>query len=109
MAGDAQLLKGILEGCILALLQREKNYGYKVVEGLRNNGFDDIHEVTVYPILTRLHNKGILESEKRPSDIGPPRKYYGLTPKGDDSLQEFLISWGSTKQKVDRIIEELRT
>ncbi len=107
MAGDSQLLKGILEGCILVLLQREKNYGYKVVEGLRDSGFSDIHEVTVYPILTRLHNKGVLNSEKRPSEIGPPRKYYGLTPKGHDTLQEFLTSWGTTKQKVDRIIEEL--
>ncbi len=107
MAEETQFLKGILEGCILALLQREKNYGYKVVEGLRERGFGDIHEVTVYPILTRLHKKGILEAEKRPSEIGPPRKYYALTPKGDDALREFLTTWETIKDKVDRLIDEV--
>ncbi len=106
MAEETQLLKGILEGCILVLLQSEKNYGYRIIEGLRENGFTDIHEVTVYPILTRLHKRGILDSEKRQSEIGPPRKYYGLTSAGKDALSEFLSTWASVKGRVDRMIEE---
>ena len=106
MATDTQLLKGILEGCILALLKREPSYGYRVVERLRAFGFGDVAEATVYPILNRLEKKGELTFEKRPSALGPPRKYYGLTGAGEDALNRFAASWQTTSGIVERVLEE---
>lgn len=108
MPGDAQLLKGILEGCALALLSRETTYGYRVVEMLGGGGFDGIQEATVYPMLNRLDKKGLLSHEKRPSEIGPPRKYYSLTTAGERALRSFMESWFSIRGNVDQILEEVK-
>ena len=108
MAEDAQLLKGILEGCALALLRRETTYGYRVVEMLRDKGFAGIQEATVYPMLNRLDKKGLLSHERRPSEIGPPRKYYSLTEAGERALQDFMESWFSIRGNVDHILEEAK-
>jgi PadR family transcriptional regulator PadR len=105
MARDTQLLKGLLEGCILALLEREVTYGYKVVEKLGDYGFREPQEATVYPILNRLEKKGLLKSEKRPSELGPPRKYYILTDKGTEELNCFMIDWKEMKLTADRLLE----
>ncbi|MBN1624510.1 MAG: helix-turn-helix transcriptional regulator [Clostridia bacterium] len=105
MARDTQLLKGLLEGCILALLEREVTYGYKVVEKLANYGFREPQEATVYPIMNRLEKKGLLKSEKRPSELGPPRKYYILTDKGNEELKCFLLDWKEMKLTVERLLE----
>lgn len=105
MANDTQLLKGLLEGCILALLNKEVTYGYRVVELLGNYGFKEPQEATVYPILNRLEKKGLLTSEKRPSELGPHRKYYRLTSKGSKSLLEFKKDWGKLKETADKLLE----
>ena len=106
MAAESQLMKGILEGCILALLSRAPSYGYHVVERMRVFGFLDVAEATVYPILTRLEKKGQLRAEKRPSAIGPPRKYYALTAAGEAALAQFESSWHDTVSIVARVLEE---
>lgn len=106
MTEDTQLLKGILEGCILAILSRETLYGYRVVERLNEEGFADIQESTVYPILNRLDKKGLIRFEKRPSDIGPPRKYYSLTAEGTQGLMSFRESWFGIRETVERIVKE---
>ena len=108
MARDTQLLKGLLEGCILALLDREVTYGYRVVELLGQSGFKEPQEATVYPILNRLEKKGLLKSEKRPSELGPPRKYYSLTPAGDVELKEFKFEWETMKKTADGLLEGLK-
>ena len=107
MAEEAQLLKGILEGCVLALLNREETYGYRVVEMLRDKGFAGMQEATVYPLLTRLHNKGLLSCEKQPSEIGPPRKVYSLTAEGRRGLGVFQKSWFDIRGNVDQILREV--
>ena len=106
MAQQTQLMKGILEGCILSVIGAEQSYGYKVVEAMRIFGFADIAEATVYPILNRLEKKGDLSFEKRPSLIGPPRKYYGLTQQGSEALAAFKKSWQNTGKIVQRVLEE---
>jgi len=106
VAKDTQLLKGLLEGCILALLDKEITYGYRVVELLVSYGFRDPQESTVYPILNRLEKKGLLKSEKRPSDLGPPRKYYLLTDNGKRELADFRDEWINLKNTADRLLEE---
>jgi len=106
MAEQSQLMKGILEGCILSVLARGESYGYRVVERMRAYGFDDIAEATVYPILTRLEKKGALQSERRLSTKGPPRKYYALTDAGRDALARFEESWSETAAIVGRVLKE---
>ena len=103
---DAQMRKGILEGCILALLRQELSYGYRVVERLRAFGFGDVQEATVYPILNRLEKKGLLTYEKRPSDVGPPRKYYKITDRGEQAFGRFVDNWDSMRGLVQAVLKE---
>lgn len=105
MNNDTQIVKGILEGCILKILQQEVMYGYKIVEHLNLLGFEVI-EATVYPILTRLQNKGILMIERRESPLGPARKYYSLTTEGVAALKEFQDTWQRIRTLVDTVIGE---
>ena len=106
MAQITQLLKGILQGCILSILSGGEMYGYKIVEDLKSYGFDDIHEATVYPILTRLNKQGILAFDKRPSELGPPRKYYRLTQEGKKELEIFSSTWNNISKIVDTMLKE---
>ena len=104
MAKETQLLKGVLDGCVLMLLSQQVSYGYEVVQRLRESGFEEMSEATVYPILTRLNNRGLLSAEKRPSEIGPTRKYYALTSQGQQALDEFRETWASLSTSVVRIL-----
>ena len=104
MFSETQLLKGILEGCILGILSREETYGYKIVELLVLAGFN-ANEATVYPILLRLQGQGYLRTEKRPSQLGPDRKYYALTPDGQSYYELFQSTWETLKEKVDCVLE----
>lgn len=105
MNNDTQIMKGILEGCILKIAEEEEIYGYKMVELLNEFRFE-VNEATVYPILTRLQNKGKLKVEKRPSPLGPMRKYYFLTDLGRESLIEFQDTWNRIKNIVNKVLEE---
>jgi PadR family transcriptional regulator, regulatory protein PadR len=101
---DTQLMKGILEGCVLGILSKEETYGYKIVEIFVKSGFE-VNEATVYPILLRLQGQGYLQIEKRPSQLGPDRKYYSLTLLGKKYLQSFESTWQMIKVNVDKVLE----
>lgn len=103
MYDKSQLMRGTLEGCILKFLSEETTYGYELVERLEQNGFQDIKEGTIYPLLVRLEKKGIIRSEFRPSPLGPSRKYYSLTPDGFEYLQEFTENWKKIEASVNQI------
>ena len=103
MYDKSQLMRGTLEGCILKFLSEETTYGYELVERLEQNGFQDIKEGTIYPLLVRLEKKGIIRSEFRPSPFGPSRKYYSLTPDGFEYLQEFTENWKQIEASVNQI------
>lgn len=105
MAGKTQMLKGVLEGCILEIVSQEETYGYAICEELVQAGFSHINEGIVYPILIRLEKKGLLASEKRPSPYGPKRKYYRLTKSGEGERKEFIRHWTETRVRVDQILE----
>lgn len=105
MAKQTQMLKGVLEGCILEIISQEETYGYAVCEQLVQAGFSHINEGIVYPILIRLEKKGWLLAEKRPSPYGPKRKYYRLTEMGERERNEFILHWMETKGRVDQILE----
>ena len=108
MAKDTQMLKGILEGCVLALFARGESYGYRVVELLQECGLTHIQEASVYPLLTRLEKKGMLSFEKRAAGNGPPRKYYKITKAGSTYLQEFYASWNDMTSVVDQVFSPLK-
>jgi PadR family transcriptional regulator, regulatory protein PadR len=101
---DTQIMKGILEGCLLKIVENGEIYGYKAVEKLNAFGFE-VNEATVYPILTRLQNKEYLKIDKRPSPYGPMRKYYTLTETGEGNLNEFMETWKRIKNIVTKIME----
>ncbi|MBF0197864.1 MAG: PadR family transcriptional regulator [Planctomycetes bacterium] len=88
-----QVRKGLLEMCILNLLAKEELYGYDLVKKLGELQDWDISGGTVYPILNRLKKEGSITSELRESDVGPVRKYYGLTPDGNEKLSEMNANW----------------
>ncbi|MBM7541378.1 PadR family transcriptional regulator [Amphibacillus cookii] len=105
MSIGSQLLKGVLEGCILAIMARETVYGYELAVKLQTQGID-VSEGSIYPILLRLQKEELIIGEIKKSPHGPNRKYYQLTDKGKKSLQAFRLHWESLKYPVDRLLEE---
>src|SRR5215471_4323703 len=77
-----QLRKGIIELAVMAVLFRDRHYGYSLVRVLTEQGTISLKEGTIYPILARLDRDGLVRSEWVESDQGPPRKYYALTLQG---------------------------
>jgi PadR family transcriptional regulator, regulatory protein PadR len=88
----SQMRKGMLEYCILLLLHRESAYSSDIIQKLKEARLIVV-EGTLYPLLTRLKNDGLLSYEWVESTQGPPRKYYGLTPEGEEFLKELESAW----------------
>ena len=97
----AQMRKGVLELCILALLQREDAYASDIIEHLKKAKMIVV-EGTLYPLLTRLKNADLLSYRWEESKSGPPRKYYSLTDKGDSVLTELHATWNDLVLAVDK-------
>lgn len=102
----SQLNKGTLEGCILKIIGREPSYGYAIVAALREAGFTDVTEGTLYPLLLRLERKGMLSAAYQASPNGPSRKYYSLTEQGAQYLAEFEQAWRTTAAAVEAILQD---
>ena len=105
MANSTQILKGLLEGCILKIVSSHETYGYKICERLTVYGFQEISEGSVYPILIRLEKKKLLYSKMINSPLGPMRKYYYLTEEGINELKNFVSSWNKIKKNIDNVLE----
>lgn len=103
---NSQLLKGILEGCVLLIISREEVYGYQLVELLKEMGFTEIVGGTVYPLLQKLERNGQLQSQMKPSTEGPNRKYYTLTIEGKEAAVLFTEQWMMLKTIVEDIIKK---
>ena len=101
-----QLLKGVLDLAVLAVLAKEEGYGYDVVRRLRDAGLDDVGDASVYGTLRRLFQQGKLTSYVVPSDEGPNRKYYGLNAAGRDLLEEATKRWTSFAEVMDGILQQ---
>ena len=99
---QAQMRKGILDLCVLALLSKEDSYVPDMIEKLKNGNLLVV-EGTLYPLLTRLKNEGILSYNWVESRSGPPRKYYQLTPIGFKFLEEMRKSWEELILSVKKI------
>jgi PadR family transcriptional regulator PadR len=90
---QSQLLKGVLDVAVLAVLREADGYGYDVLRRLRAAGLEEVADASVYGTLRRLYNAGLLTSYVEPSDEGPHRKYYGLNERGREQLAESAKVW----------------
>ena len=100
-----EMLKGTLEGVVLAILARRPAYGYEITTWLRDNGFADIAEGTVYALLIRIEQRGLVDIEKVPSEKGPPRKVYSLNAAGHEYLDEFWRTWSFLSERLEQLHE----
>jgi PadR family transcriptional regulator PadR len=98
-----ELLKGVLEGSVLEIIRRQTTYGYDITQQLRKLGFEDVVEGTVYTILVRLEKNGFVQTEKQPSEVGPPRKFYTLTDLGREELEIFWAKWDFVSSKINEL------
>jgi DNA-binding PadR family transcriptional regulator len=99
------MLKGVLEGCVLEIIGRGETYGYEITRKLNALGFAEVVEGTVYTILVRLEKNGLVEIAKRPSEIGPPRKFFTLNDAGREELRLFWAKWEFVASKIDELKE----
>jgi PadR family transcriptional regulator, regulatory protein PadR len=100
-----EMLKGTLEGIVLAILSGRSAYGYEITAWLREKGFSDIAEGTVYALLIRVEQRGLVDVEKVPSEKGPPRKVYSLNAQGRDYLEEFWRTWSFLSGRLKQLRE----
>jgi PadR family transcriptional regulator len=100
----AQLRRGALEYCVLALLERGERYGFDLVRELAEVDGMVTTEGTIYPMLARLRRDGVVETTWRESPAGPPRRYYTLTPSGRQALKQFREEWVRFRDGVDRVV-----
>ena len=100
----SQLLKGVLDLAVLAVLREEDGYGYDVLRRLRQTGLDEVGDASVYGTLRRLYNAGALTSYVVPSEEGPHRKYYGLNDSGRRLLEESGKTWRAFADTMDSLL-----
>ncbi|WP_433080606.1 PadR family transcriptional regulator [Dactylosporangium sp. CA-052675] len=101
-----QLLKGVLDLAVLAVLRDEDGYGYDILRRLRSAGLDEVGDASVYGTLRRLFQAGALTTYVVPSEAGPHRKYYALNAAGRAQLAQSGKVWAGFAQTMDRLIGE---
>ena len=101
----AQLRRGVLEYCVLALLQSEERYAFDLVRELAELDGMVISEGTIYPMLARMRRDGTVETTWRESTSGPPRRYYRLSAAGRKALLGFRHEWSTFRDAVDHVME----
>lgn len=107
MENLTEMLKGVLEGCVLEIISRQETYGYEITRRLNTLGFTDVVEGTVYTILIRLEKSKLVDITKKPSDMGPPRKFFTLNDSGREELEKFWKKWGFITEKLTQLKEEV--
>jgi len=104
----AQMRRGAIEYCVLALLLSEDRYGFEITRELSEADGLVTSEGTVYPLLTRLRNDGLVDTYWQESTEGPPRRYYRVTPNGKRALKSFIDQWTRFRDSVDDILSRGR-
>jgi PadR family transcriptional regulator, regulatory protein PadR len=102
---QAQLLKGVLELAVLAVIAHGETYGYEILSTLEGAGFAGVGDASVYGTLRRLEQAGHLESRLAASDSGPARKYYSVTPSGTEELRAGTESWAQINGAVEKLVK----
>jgi PadR family transcriptional regulator, regulatory protein PadR len=106
---STQLLKGVLDLAVLAVVDEEDGYGYDVLRRLRAAGLDGVGDASVYGTLRRLYSSGALTSYVVPSEEGPHRKYYGVTTAGRAQLKQQREDWLAFAGVVTRLLDRPTT
>jgi PadR family transcriptional regulator PadR len=101
---NAQLLKGVLELAVLAVIARGETYGYEILSTLERSGFEGVGDASVYGTLRRLEQAGRLTSRLEASDSGPARKYYVVTPVGREQLRAGTETWSRITDALEDLI-----
>jgi len=104
-ASLAQLRRGTLQYCVLAVLGDDERYAYEIVSALAAVPGMVTSEGTLYPLLSRLRRDGLLDSSWRESQSGPPRRYYRLSDAGRAALHDFTAQWRGFRDGVDHFID----
>ena len=108
MASGAQrrseLLRGVLDLCLLAVIEEGPAYGYEMTKRLRARGLSIVGEGSIYPLVGRLERDGLVDTYRATSDWGPPRKYYRLTHDGQRALAAGVSEWQATRDAVDAVL-----
>ncbi|GAA3596188.1 PadR family transcriptional regulator [Klugiella xanthotipulae] len=102
-----EMLKGTLEGIVLAILAARPAYGYDITTQLREQGFSDLAEGTIYALLVRIEQRGLVDVEKVPSEKGPPRKVYTLNAQGSEYLAEFWGTWSFLAERIAQLHQRI--
>lgn len=102
---QSQLLKGVLDACLLAVIAEEPAYGYEMTKRLTERGLGTVADGSIYPLLGRLERDGLVESYREASNGGPPRKYYRVTTAGETALSLWRDEWQATSAAVDAVLE----
>ncbi len=100
----SQMLKGLLEACVLKIISKEDMYGYEITENLSNYGLNMVAQGTIYPLLLKLEKENLLTSYLKDSQDGPPRKYYKITTDGLKYTDEFSLIWKKLSMSINNII-----
>ena len=101
---QTQLVKGVLDLAVLAVVADEDGYGYDVVRRLRSAGLEDVGDASVYGTLRRLYAAGALTSYVVPSEEGPHRKYYGINKQGQSMLELQSKTWQAFAQTMQGLL-----
>lgn len=99
-----QLLKGVLDMCLLAVISEEPSYGYEMVRKLTDRGLDLVSEGAIYPVLSRMQRNGLIEGYLVASPEGPARKYYRIEKKGTAALAEWTHAWQQLVKGVSNVL-----
>ncbi|MDD5293164.1 MAG: PadR family transcriptional regulator [Candidatus Izemoplasmatales bacterium] len=100
---NSQFKKGVIEMCVIHMIEQNDMYGFEVIDTLSRE--IDVNENTIYPILRRLTDQGFFETYSTPTGIGPPRKYYRVTQKGQERGLSQRKEWNKFLKGVYRILE----
>ncbi|GIT78746.1 PadR family transcriptional regulator [Leifsonia sp. LS1] len=99
-----QLLKGVLDVAVLAVVQEDDGYGYDIVRRLREAGLGEVGDASVYGTLRRLYTAGALSSYMAPSEGGPNRKYYAINAEGVEMLQSQRQTWTAFSAAMSELL-----
>ena len=100
----SQLLRGVLDLCLLAVIEEGPAYGFEMTKRLRARGLPIVGEGSIYPLLGRLESAGLVATYRAESNGGPPRKYYQLSPTGQRALVSGVAEWRATRAAVDAVL-----